>query len=131
MEYFPINEADDNCKIHFIKSIPIHWNLQINLKLWRIKYTIKPLFYFVCLKDHFYNFITFKFQMESSLVLSGTLSQQHGTTTKKENKNYYVARNAGCAHSRYNLKLSLIFFKINQWMNQLINRVYLERLISS
>ena len=54
--------------------------------------------------------------MESSLVLSGTLSQQHGTTTKKENKNYYVARNAGCAHSRYNLKLSLIF--LNQSINQ-------------
>ena len=28
---------------------------------------------------------------------------------KKINKNYYVVRNAGCAHSRYTLKLSLIF----------------------
>ena len=28
---------------------------------------------------------------------------------KTENKNYYVVRNAGCAHSRYTSKLSLIF----------------------
>ena len=39
-----------------------------------------------------------------------------------------VVRNAGCARSRYILKLSLIFL-INQWINQLINRVYLEWLI--
>ena len=32
------------------------------------------------------------------------------------NKNYFVVRNAGCAHSRYTLKLSLIF-KINQSIN--------------
>ena len=28
----------------------------------------------------------------------------------QQNKNYYVVRNAGCARSRYTLKLSLIFF---------------------
>ena len=33
------------------------------------------------------------------------------------NKNYYVVRNAGCARSRYTLKLSLIF--LNQWINEL------------
>ena len=44
------------------------------------------------------------------------------------NKNYYVVRNAGCAQSRYILKLSLIFL-IDEWFNQSINRVYLERLI--
>ena len=32
------------------------------------------------------------------------------------NKNYYVVRNAGCARSRYTLKLSLIFLKL---MNEL------------
>merc|ERR1712198_170258 len=37
-----------------------------------------------------------------------------------------VVRNAGCARSRYTLKLSLRFFKS---LNQSINRVYLERLI--
>ena len=39
-----------------------------------------------------------------------------------------VVRNAGCARSRYTLKLSLIFL-INESINELINRVYLERLI--
>ena len=42
-----------------------------------------------------------------------------------------VVRNAGCARSRYTLKSSIIF--LNQWLNesvnQLFNRVYLERLI--
>ena len=32
------------------------------------------------------------------------------------NKNYYIVRNAGCAHSRYTLKLYLKFF-----FNELIN----------
>ena len=45
-------------------------------------------------------------------------------------KNYYVVRNARCECSRYTQKLSFIFLKsINEWMNQLINRVYLERFI--
>ena len=39
---------------------------------------------------------------------------------KNKNKNYYVVRNAGSAHSRYTLKLYLIFL-INEWINQLIN----------
>ena len=40
-----------------------------------------------------------------------------------------VVRNAGCARSRYTLKLSLIFL-INQSIKELINSsVYLERLI--
>ena len=38
-----------------------------------------------------------------------------------------VVRNARCARFRFTLKLSP--FLINQWMNQLINRVYIERLI--
>ena len=44
------------------------------------------------------------------------------------NKDYYVVRNAGCAHSIYTLKLSLICFNqsINQSINQWINRVFLE-----
>ena len=40
-------------------------------------------------------------------------------------KNYYVVRNAGCARSIYTLKLSRNFLKS---MNELMNRVYLERL---
>ena len=45
-----------------------------------------------------------------------------------------VVRNAGCARSRYALRLSPIFFKsmnqsMNESINELINRVYLERLI--
>ena len=38
-----------------------------------------------------------------------------------------VVTNAGCARSRYTLILSLNFF--NELINELINRVYLERLI--
>ena len=56
----------------------------------------------------------------------GIWSKIHRFTENSTNKNYYVVRNAGCTRSRYTMKLSLIFFKS---MDQLINRVYLERLI--
>ena len=42
----------------------------------------------------------------------------------KKTRTTNVVRNAGCAHSRNTLK-----FFFNHLMNELINRVYLERLI--
>ena len=48
------------------------------------------------------------------------------------NKNYYVVRNAGWAHSRNTWKLTPIFVLnelIYQSLNQLIHQVFLERLI--
>ena len=47
-------------------------------------------------------------QMGDNTAASYDLSKQN----KPElNKNYYVVRNAGCARSRYTLKLSIIFLK--------------------
>ena len=65
-------------------------------------------FYFFVLKWPFYtrtrndeNSYYYSCRIESSIEI---------------NKNYYVVRNAGCARSRYTLKLSFIF--LNQSMNQ-------------
>ena len=71
------------------------------------------------------NFTGMGDKYESSTTLGlGSISQ---TSHTKINKNYYVVRNAGCAHSRYTLKLSLIFHDL---INELIDRANIKRLMN-
>ena len=49
-------------------------------------------------------------EVKNGMIINITCEEQLGIYNIYKNKNYYVVRNAGCGHSRYTLKLYLIFF---------------------